>query len=230
MKDILDRAGYDEVRKVVAAMRHGHDREWRSFAAAWNAVLYRFQAALEADTAFSSSVKVSRTPPPDERYVQEESLFRFFASACSSLECLYFATYCIGAIIDSDAFPMDLPVNLKKYPRDVSDAFGARFAKDGLTAVLAKTLESAEFEALRNYRNFLSHRGSLPRHSHLGGDKDGSTYTPTNPHELSDSWVYDFEITEASTASARSWLETTIPTCIAELRSFTEGYLHSSAA
>lgn len=230
MQDLLDSAGYDDVRKIVATTRHEHDRAWRSFAVAWGAVLYRVQAAQEANDAFFSSVRVSAAPQPEERFIQEKLLFDFFASACSSVECLYFASYCIGAILDADAFPMDFPKNLRKYPHEISEAFGNSFPNERLTEVLDRTHKSDEFEALRDYRNFLSHRGSLPRHTYLGGEKDHATYVPANPLELSDRWVYEFEVTDSLTTDASKWLEMTLLDCISELRSFTRDYLSSYAA
>jgi len=221
---------HQAIAKTVGSIREKHDREWRSFAAAWNALKHRFRSAIEADATFSKSITRTKTPPPEERYLQEDALFHFFASTCSSIELFYFACYCIGTIIDPEAFPMAEPESLRVYPRHVSIAYRKRFPGAELSSVLKTCLSGSEFRTVVELRNFLSHRGSLPRLSHLGGDKDGSTFVPTNPQGLADSWVYDLEVSESSTSTSRNWLESTLSVLIRELHSFVGRELMNLAA
>ena len=181
-----------------------------------------------ADDTFTSSVRVNKMPPIEERHIQEKALFKFFTSGCSSIECFYFSSYCIGSIVDSNKFPIVSPNDLRIYPQDVADAFGDRFPQDTLCTKLTEIIKADEFKKLYNYRNFLSHRGALPRQSHLGGNRDGLTFIPKNPSDLSDNWIHDFELNEATTRIPREWLENLLQNCIAELNAFTKEYLHAA--
>lgn len=219
--EIFNKVGFNDISQAVASKREKHGSAGQSFAAAWNAVPIRFQAMFEADDTFTGSVMRSNMPPADERYTQEKALFKFFTSARSSLECFYFASYCIGSIVDSDTFPIEIQKDLKIYPKDVSKNFNKRFSQDSLSIVLDKTIKAAEFEIIKEYRDFLSHRGALPRHAYVGGNKHGSAFIPENPRDLSDNWKPTFELNDYSTRGIRKWLEATLSNCIAELHSFT---------
>jgi len=137
---------HDSVNSRVSSATQPNSRQRRSFAAAWNATAYRFLAASEADASFTHSVGGTVSPPPQERYIQDNALFTFFVAACSTLESFYFSAYCIGAIIDPEAFPMGSPKDLKLYPDRVAKAFTSRFSQDELSNALSTPLDTIEYK------------------------------------------------------------------------------------
>lgn len=207
MPPSFNSASHDAVNAQVSQHSSSNPRAWRSFAAAWNALAYRWLDAAEADEIFTQSVKRSVSPPPSERRHQDDALFRFFTASASALETFYFSTYCAGALIDQAAFPLGSPKDLKRYPNTVASFYAKQFPGDPLSNAMASLLTTAEYQALIDFRNFLAHRGSPPKDFHAGGDASGSAFLPSNPQDVADAWAFGLQVTPNTILSVRAWLE-----------------------
>src|SRR3989344_958539 len=80
---------------------------YEHFAGAWNAIAYRFQAVVEHGNAFAALIAThGSTPPPEERYAQEKTLFDFYSTGFSTFEATFYGLYTIGAFISPAEFPL----------------------------------------------------------------------------------------------------------------------------
>jgi len=62
------------------------------------------RALVDYGEEFTTSVKASNSPPPEERYKQEKALFGFFVNAASAIECFFYSAYCMASILNPDTF------------------------------------------------------------------------------------------------------------------------------
>lgn len=101
----LPLAEYDAVNEHVAHRAPGNKDVWHGFASAWKGVAYRLRAAQEHAEGFRASIVASSSAPePNERYRQDHDLFGFVVCALSILECFFFASYCVGSMLDTTHF------------------------------------------------------------------------------------------------------------------------------
>ena len=82
--------------------------EWREWNTGLNGVIYRFLACDETSASVTDSLRASAAPPQPERFQQERDLFGLFFHGFSSLECLYYALYFVGARAAPDDFDVDI--------------------------------------------------------------------------------------------------------------------------
>lgn len=73
---------------------------WDKFNAGLGGLLYRMTAFAEHDDTFTASYTRHGTPPQLERYSQERDLFNFFVTGQPTLECLTYALYSLGEMLD----------------------------------------------------------------------------------------------------------------------------------
>jgi len=214
----FDHEAYGAIGRRLGAF--SEERGWDGYASGFNAVAFRFAAAEEAHERFSASLSgADALSPAGPRYTQEEALFTFFVNAVSVIECLYFALYNIGACLGSAAFHIHTPAELRAvHIVSTVKAFQAAFPDDGLTSELARVAESGELRALKEHRDFLTHRGT-PKRTHvveMGLDRrvDMSAVTSatitSNPKDVPSAWISNMHVTPAMTKPPRSWLATTV--------------------
>jgi hypothetical protein len=181
--------------------------EWREWAGACNAVLYRFMACAEHSDALVASLRASTSPELPERYRQEKLLFSFFAEGLSSLESLYYGSYSIGALVDP--IGLDPNRNAKQItPRLVTERFEDVFATDPFTSKLRQVLDSSDHDRWRATRNVLTHRAAPGRTHHEGGPTSGETY-----------WQGDL-LDPAEFTARRAWLCSALAEILEPLDSF----------
>lgn len=187
-------------------------RAWREWAGACNGVLYRFMACGEHSDHLVTSLTNSASPPLPERYEQEKLLFNFFAEGLSSLECLYYGVYFVGALvdpvgIDPERDPRDV------VPRFVTERFEKVFPTELVTPRLRQVLDSPEQAEWRGVRNVLTHRTAPGREHHEGGPTSGNTY-----------WLGDL-LNPASFSAHRAWLSSSLTEILEGLEAFTTPHL-----
>jgi hypothetical protein len=198
---------YDKIRQHIGKRSVTKPTEWKMSAMGWNGIAYRYRALTEYDEIFTTSIRKSNSPGHEERYLQDNALFEFFTCCVSCIECLCFSLYCMASTINVERFPILSTKELRNiYPDKVKKLFQDGFPTDVLSIHLSKTLEHQNWESINNYRDFLSHRGSLPRSFYEGGDRHGMATYPINPKDPSNNWQYDFELNENTTKSFRFWL------------------------
>lgn len=202
---------HDKIHGLLVNYKDTHPTQWMSFGSGWNGLAHRYRAMDEYHKEFMASItKHGNSPPPEERYGQERALFGFFTNAISTVDCFFYSTYWIGAILKPDEFPSD-PIKLKYiYPRYVMERFNNNFTGDDLTNRMIVCVCEPTYSEIKDMRDVLGHRGMLPRRFYKGGERNGMATMPANPKDSSDLWRYDLSIDEKTTATRRQWLSDTL--------------------
>lgn len=227
----FDGAAYDAVSPKIARLTSREDGLARSksanqtFASAWNGVGYRIKATLQYDVDFRAALAAGGSGPAGaERFNQERALFGCATSAVSAIDCFYMASYAVAASIPSASFPLDIAKRLKKYPPDVAALFEAGFPGDAFTRLAAEVANSKEFDALKDVRDVLSHRGILLR-THfvmVGGAKPPYAAHPSNPKDPAEDFQYSHTLSDDTTRIHADWTLNTLNSLIPELAAFIE--------
>lgn len=212
---------HDKVHSCLVKYKDTHPTQWRSFGLGWNGVAYRYRAMAEYDEQFTTSIKNSgNSPPSEERYKQDNTLFGFFVCAVSTIECFFYSTYWMGVILKPNEFPSDSK-NLKYlYAENIADKLNANFHGDALTEQMRRCIDDPMYTDMKDIRDVLSHRGMLPRTFYRGGGRDGMATMPTNPKDTSDQWQFDLQVDVQTTASRRQWLDNMLKKLIAAADDF----------
>ena len=100
----------------VDAYNDVHDRlreysnrnPWLEYTAGWNAVAMRFKTMGDADEQYIRQIITAgrASLSHDEMQLQEECLYRFFMNGLSTIESYCYAVFAIGALLNSEKFPM----------------------------------------------------------------------------------------------------------------------------
>lgn len=217
---------YESVHARAVAKKDQHPDSWVQFSGAWNAIAYRFLSCTEHDTAFTNSISQTRgdAPPQPERYFQERDLFGFFFTGLSSIECLYYALFAIGSIVDATRFPMGTAQQLRNIsPRSTSQQYNAAFPSEPLSFLLNQLITSMEFLEWTEIRNILAHRSSPPRqifrsiHVSIRNAPHTSSNSVADPSPL---WLNGIQLDSTTTSSRRTWLVRTLGDVIQETETF----------
>jgi hypothetical protein len=195
MPDDFPTQPYEAIHNRMSIKRDSYLDAWREFAAAWNAVAYRFLSCTEHDKAFTESVKrFGKTPPHFEWYIQQRELFGFFVTGFSCIESFCYALFAIGAILEPTKFPFVTPKEKKEvsWKKTINNYEGA-FPNEELTILLSKLEENEKFKEWRTVRNILSHRCAPGRHIYVGG-------------YIEVTWIQNIKINEDTTSLRRKWL------------------------
>jgi len=192
-----------------------------SFNLAWAGIAFRYRASYEYGEQFTNSIiKYTGAPPPEERYKQEKYLLGFFVNAISTLECFFFSTYCIAAIVKPNEFPMKVEDDLKVYPWTVVKKFNENYKSCNLTKKQSKCCDDVICKEMYSMRDVFSHRGLPTRTFYHGGARDGIATMPKNPKAPSDQWLSDFRLDDQMTSSYITWLSATLEELIEATNSF----------
>ena len=210
---VFDVASYDRVNEQAAVLANPNDasaplkqNSWFSYAAAWNGFAARLRSAIEYDAEFGRLIAISTAPEQELRYLQERAFFGCIASAYSSIECFYMASYCLGTVLSQSNFPLHQALDLNKYPRHVATAFFNWLPTDSFSQLLSATECSSELRSLSNLRNTLAHRGVLPRKVNLSTGGDVPSAVPANPRALARDFDYNASLSSATTSVHTLWL------------------------
>ncbi|WP_156116671.1 hypothetical protein [Massilia sp. 9096] len=187
---------FDSVNAKMANYAQNPSSNWFMFAAAWNATGYRAIATHKSSARFDELLANSAASL-ELRFLQDHEMFSFFTAALSAIECAFFATYaCV-----SQAFPSDYPIALDKDLRVTPEKIFAKMkAKHGSTAIvnaMKDILSDPQYAELSNFRNYLAHRGILPRKQYAAtgpGAVDLPSDVSGNPTQLASSWIYNFKL------------------------------------
>jgi hypothetical protein len=220
-------AAYDEVNMQVAKMADPNDATapekkniFHVFASAWNGVGYRLVVALDYDREFRVSIAKSTAPPTKERLIQERALFGCLASALSSVECFFMATYAVGAAMNSPSFPILSSNNLEKYPKNIAKALAADYPTSSFTKLVNEIDTSPKLKQLMDLRNVLAHRGILPRRHFLSNVADKASAVPVNPKALATEHDYAAELSDQTTRIHTEWVLESLNRLVVGLNGF----------
>jgi len=198
----FDSARQDAVAGLMGPLASSHKSHYGNFAAAWNAVGYRFLSMAEHDAeyrrTFAGGLKTH-----EALFQLDRDLFDFFTNGLAVIECLCFGVYIVGSIVDPAGFPVTPDKVLKDvYPNFVRDKLQKYFPGDRLTRVVTDTVDSDTYREWRDIRNRIGHRISPPRAFHV------SVGGPPQPTRIE--WVVPgvctLELTEDTTSRRRAWL------------------------
>ena len=207
MPDDFPAKPYENVHSSLGKYMDTHKAQWTSFGSGWNGVRYRYRAMAEYDEQFTTSIKNhGNSPPYEERYKQDNSLFGFFVCAVSTIECFFYSTYWIGVILKPKEFPSDFKSLEGLYAKTIAHKFNANFQGDALTEQMTQCVKNTMYTAMKNMRDVLSHRGNLRRAFHQGGERNGIATMPINPKDSPDKWQDDFSIDTDTTTLYHRWL------------------------
>lgn len=198
---------YNKVHSCLIKYGNTHVGQRKSFSLGWNGLAYRYRALVDYDEEFTTSVKVSNSPPPEERYKQGKALFGFFVNALSTIECFFYSAYCMASILNPGAFPISRSKDLRFYPENVADKFSTNFPNDCLSIEMRLCLDQPTYKEMKDMRDVLAHRGMPPRAFNCGGERNGMTTMPKNIKDPSDQWQFDLPVDEQTTVSRRQWLD-----------------------
>ena len=211
---------YNKIHSCLNKHKDTHKTQWALFGLGWNGLVYRYRALVEYDEDFTQSIKISASPPPEERYKQGKAFFGFFVNALSVIECFFFSAYCIASILEPDEFSVSKCDDLESQPRDTKERFDAKFHDDRLTAAMQRCLHESTYWKMNDVRRVLLHRGMPPRRFYKGGERDGMTTMPKNLPAPSDQWQFDFPVDAETTKSCRQWLSQILKELIEALDEF----------
>jgi hypothetical protein len=214
---------YEEIHNYLKQKRSIHEIAWDEYAAAWNAISYRFYSLSECDIAYTKYQNNSgNTPPPLERYLQERELFSFFINGLSTIESLCYGMYAIGSIIEPTSFIMQGEENFRNINANkVCEQFMRKYPLDDFTNHLNTLLRSTEYENWKQIRNILAHRSAPGRNIHvtLGGENSekATVWKIMTPQEIT--------LDAATTSERRIWISNNLKMLLESAFQFVQEYI-----
>jgi len=127
-------------------------------------VAYRFKAMFRHGLDLEESIATNGLAPPvDIVFKQENSLFSFFVSGMSALDCFFFALHSMGAHYAPDCFDLESNALRSVKPRSVTEAFEEEWPNEPISLAIRHLIDSAEFKRWKRVRNVVTHRAVPPR-------------------------------------------------------------------
>ena len=154
------------------------------FLTAWNGVALRYYAVTRHASAVDASLTAfTGAPPAPQRAEEEDALFGLYGAALSAIECVTFAAFVAGSIVQPSAFPIATEKDLRAItPSETAKRFASAFLGDQIVTALQAMLASPAFGAISGARNVLSHRGVPPRtHNVTVNESLGGPPPPSTP-------------------------------------------------
>lgn len=169
---------YEAIHRHVVSTWGTHEL-YEHYAAAWNAVAYRFSAAAQAGDDFIASVGAyGAAPPPDERYRQDKALAEFFSNGFSTFESAFYGLHTIATFIDPASFSLETPKAMRQVsPAQVLAAFKKAFPGDQILAAFDSLFDDAAYREWGEIRNVLTHRTAPGRRMYVGLEGDDAPGT-----------------------------------------------------
>ena len=204
---------YNQVHALLSLSNYseGHPDAWREWGGGWNAVAYRYIFCNEYSESYVNSIeKYGTSPKPLERYIQEKSLFGFFMSGFSAIDCFCYALYAIANIIDPTNFTLAADDDKKHITYSSTLAkFRKFFPNEKITVTLENIIGSSGFKDLLDIRTILAHRATPSRTFRLGGERDQQT-----------SWGLE-DLDEYTTVKRLQWLAEQLTLLLGATNDFT---------
>jgi hypothetical protein len=159
---------------------------------------------------------------------EDQALVDYLLNACSTVDCLVFAAFSIGAGLDADCFSTDTS-DLRRINRwFVANRYEISWSTERLSALLVEIRDNPGFRLLFDIRDVVTHRGGLPRTLYVGGEFSGRVTIPSSIKEVPDMWSSDLVIGAPSVADWQRLLEDVLRRAASAILSFRP--LQASAA
>jgi hypothetical protein len=207
-------AEYESVHARILPLAKTANDSYANFAAAWNAVAYRFMSVTQYERSFSESISATgAAPDPQQRNDQERDLFGFFSNGFSVFEATFYAVFSLGAILAPELFPLATPKDQQRVsPLNTLAALKKAFAESELTAVVAAVQSDPAYLEWREVRNILTHRAAPGRHFFVGIGGDET---------LADQWkLKDIPLDRSMAPKRREELAHILTTLLQAIESF----------
>ncbi len=175
---------YESIHKNIVEF-YGKHEFYEHYAGSWNALAYRYQAAIEYGDEFVESLKTfGTTPSPLNRFTQERLLFDFYSSSFSSFEAMYYGLFSIGHFVSPEHFPISSPRDQQRISLgSTRKAYLGAFPTDQIISSFDTIASDSQYKKVREVRNVLSHRTAPGRRIFVGlGTEDA----PTTEWKLND--------------------------------------------
>lgn len=158
-------AQYEAIHKSLNKKASAEPERYQQFAAAWNAVSYRYLAMAEDGETFSLSLKgAGAHPSPGERYNQERALFGFFTNGFSVFEASFYGLFAIGAFLKAEQFPLSTAKDQQAVsPINTKSALTRAFPGHPLLTAITALFDDVAYREWREIRNVLTHRAAPGR-------------------------------------------------------------------
>lgn len=131
---------------------------------AFKGVAYRFKAMVHHGQNYEKSIIINGlTPPVEVEFEQEQSLFSFFISGMSALDCFFFALHTLAAHYAPDRFKLESEKLRNVRPESVTKSFEAEWPDAPISLATRALIDSYEFKLLARVRNMVTHRAVPPR-------------------------------------------------------------------
>lgn len=196
LPEIFSTEEYDSVNKKMAKYANDVGSNWIMFASAWNGVGYRLIATHKSCENFNNLI-VATPQTIALRFEQDHEMFGFFAAALSCLECAFTAAYACASQATPTFFPIITDSDLKLMPVVICNRLKTQYADSPLVSSMVEILQSGLYKQISDFRNYLSHRGTLPRKQYASVGSftpDPPAEVSGNPQKLAWNWIYDFKI------------------------------------
>ena len=169
---------YEAIHETVSHSWGSHVL-YDHYAGAWNAVAYRFHAAVDAAGVFQASLLTAGSSPTAEgRYHQDKALADFFGGGFSTFESVFYALHSIGAFLDANAFSLATPKAQQQVsPKQTSEVYRRAFPGDPILVAFEALFADPAYQEGREIRNILTHRTAPGRRMYVGIGKDDAPPT-----------------------------------------------------
>lgn len=196
---------YESIHKLIETNKADH-QFYGHYSGAWNALAYRFHASIDhKDTFIYLIQEYGSTPPPEERYLQEKTLFDFFSSCFSTFEATFYGLYAIGNFINPTHFPLSSERDQQRVsPLNTYNAYIQAFPNDPMISSLSAFFANPEYQQLREIRNVLTHRTAPGRRMYIS---IGSEEAPATEWKLNDVPVDESIVESAMSELSRLLLQ-----------------------
>lgn len=213
---------YDEVNEHIAKLTRDKLDVRGGFSSAWNGIVYRLISAEKYATAFSESIVNSSAPEPAERYLQDHSLFGFFTCAISSLDCLFFASYCAANLYSEAYFPIQSANDLRNIsPKNVAENYRKLFPDVNISLRMQNCVSSETYREIKDRRDVLTHRGTPPRQHYFSTtNNDTPSSISANPRDLPSQWNYSIPLEVSTLRNSLDFLNDSQENLICAFRDF----------
>jgi len=203
---------FNSVHTQIKRARLRSKKKKREFSRAWNAVAYRYKAMTEHDSNFRNQLqRFGTSPPPVQRYRQENELFGFFICGQSTLESIAYASFSLGSALNPSHFPMNTQRDLRKINLlSTSRIFkSSSYSSDAISGEFDQLKRSRAWAKWSKIRNILIHRQQPSRS--FGSEND--------------TWHGNFLIDDKLTREYRVWVSQVTQGLVYALNDFCSNYL-----
>lgn len=165
---------FERAYSHMKARGRGVAAQYGHFAAAWNAISFRFLALCADGDEFTASIgSADAAGNLDQRYRQERYLFGFFGNGFSTFESFFYGMFAIGAMLDPSTFPLSLPKEQQAVsPASTNRAYLRAFVGDPILTVFQGVLDDTAYREWKEVRNVLTHRTAPGRTIFVSIDSD----------------------------------------------------------